>query len=89
MGRTSKPLRILVTDNQLLLWEEIAKLATQGHVVQGLFTEGEVSSAEWDLVLGPTCHMMTEAERPWLKDAVAAARKRRYGVPLTQEEDAS
>ena len=82
MGRTPKPLRILVIGRATYDWPEIQALAAQGHVI-----EWSDASPEPDLVLGPACHMMTEAERPWLKEAIAAARKRRYGVPLAQEEE--
>ena len=77
MGKTQKPLSILVTDPVMLEWKEIKELKSKLHEVCG---DGSVrwDPREFDLVLGPNCWMMDEAHRSYLKVAVEAARKKRY-----------
>ena len=76
MGKTSKPLSILLTTNRMWDWPGIRELSDKGHTVVTL--TNVVSAEEWDLVLGPNCWLMDEAHKPYLKQAVEAARKRRY-----------
>ena len=76
MGKTQKPLSILVTVRSMLDWPEIEELRLKGHTVGYL---GNVFTEEnWDLILGPNCWMMDEQHRLYLKVAVEAARKKRY-----------
>lgn len=84
MGRSSKPLTILVHPS-LAEWEEITKLREQGHLIH--VDDRQVT---YDLMLGPNAHRMSEAERKWFPNAIMEGRRRRYptkpGTPI--EEDA-
>jgi hypothetical protein len=79
MGRTPKPLRILHIG---LKWEELTALVTQGHTVDDantiVFGDGRANFADYDIILGPTCWLMDDAHRKYVKDAIAEARRRRY-----------
>lgn len=77
MGKTPKPLRILV-DQAIATWPEIEALKAKGHEV-------EVVDLGWDLVLGGACWRMNQALRRYLDVAVAAARKQRY--PKEKSDD--
>jgi hypothetical protein len=72
MSRTPKPLRIAVLA-PLDQWQELHDLGAQGHEVV-LLTGWE----SYDVILGPTCWLMDDAHRKYVKDAIAEARRRRY-----------
>ena len=71
MGKTPKPLRILVTDSTMLGWDEIVKLQKLGHHVARL-------AGHWDLVLGPNCRSMNEQLRAIFSLDIKEARARAY-----------
>ena len=73
MGRSPKPLRVLVHPD-IAQWAEFDTLRDQGHLIEQQLTPLD----EYDLVLGPTCWHMTPKHRKYLKDAVQAARSKRY-----------
>ena len=75
MGKTSKPLTLLV-DSRIKDWPELQALEAQGHALHWYEHEGW---DEYDIVLGPTCHRMSEHERPWLDEAIKEARRLKYG----------
>ena len=78
MGRTPKPLRILV-DPDIASWGEFAALREQGHTIVSGTEPSHSGGPDWnDLVLGPTCWHMTPKHRKYLPLAIAAARKQRY-----------
>lgn len=75
MGKTPKPLRILVLHG-LGLWPEWDPLKAQGHdVVFG----SDGPAWDYDLIVGPQAWHMTEKHKPYLEDAIKAARQVRYG----------
>ena len=78
MGKSSKRLRVLLTDAKMLEWPEVVKLTEQGYefdVVQDTTFGG----APIDLVIGPNAHLMSESNRPWFDRAILEGRCRRYG----------
>lgn len=75
LGKSSKPLRILV-HLDIAEWDEWEALRVQGHIVDTFVEATEVTT--YDLILGPTSWHMTHKHRPYLKDAIAAARRQRY-----------
>lgn len=84
MGRTSKPLRIVVLP-PVTNWPEVAALEAQKHDVfrvepgcDHLLIRDVLLQA--DVILGPTAHRMSEDEHKWLPAALAEARRRRYGM---------
>jgi hypothetical protein len=91
MGRSSKPLLIVITDKTLRDWPEMIAYHDQGHRViwAGDFA-WDTGEEKPDLVLGPSASRMSEAERKWLPNAIMEGRRRRYptkpGTPI--EEDA-
>lgn len=78
MGKTPKPLKI-VAFGGVQDWPELVKLAEQGHQIVSQPDFYDLSTA--DIVIGPTAHRMSESERPWLDEAIAEARRRRYLKP--------
>ena len=75
MGRTPKPLRILCIG----IWgDEFVKLSNQGHQVDKADLLDQVQFSEYDIILGPTCHLMDEQHRKYLLLALSEARRRRY-----------
>jgi hypothetical protein len=96
MGKTSKPLTIVVTDQALLDWPEMQAYQAQGHTIGTISGLVQTLGESWngacevvpvDLYLGPTAHRMSESERKWLKLAIAEARKRKYPKAHPDEED--
>ena len=75
MGKTPKPLKILVTDLDMIDWDEIQKLKDQNHIVH---TSEEYELSEYDLVIGPNCWRMDDALYPFLDLAIKEARARAY-----------
>jgi len=69
MGRTPKPLNILVIN--LPDWDEFKELSEQGHAISH-------QEAAWDVVIGPTCWLMDQDHRKYLDLAIKSARARRY-----------
>lgn len=79
MGRTPKPLHILTLPD-VAAWPEWEALRAQGHVivtVQDIFLN-TVGLLDMDLIVGTQAWHLTHKHRKYLKDAIAAARKRRY-----------
>ena len=81
MGKTSKPLHIIVTDKAMEVWPEVLKLGQQGHHVH--YFEGE----RLDLIIGPNAWQMDEELRKYLPLAVKAARARKAGKGVKHEVD--
>lgn len=69
-GKTNQPIVIMVP-TPWLERPEIKALAEQGHKV----VEGNL--AEYDLILGPQCHMFNDMMLDYLPAAIAGARKRK------------
>lgn len=70
MGRTSRPVKVLVSP-EMLEWDEVKALKDQGHEIES------GAMGDWDLVLGPNCWNMDDSlRRYFLTDAIPAARKR-------------
>ena len=76
MGRTSKPVKILVHPD-LMAWEEITALREQGHEIGTIDMWDDVKSLDdFDLILGPQAWNMDDSLRPYLlSHAIPAARK--------------
>ena len=72
MGKTSKPLSILV-EHSLGKTKEIEDLKEKGHNIV------TVQEHQYDLVLGPHCWRMTHELLPYLETAIKRARVERYG----------
>ena len=76
MGKSPKPLSILLTDPEMETWVEIEELRKKGHTVN---VDPSPSALEdFDIILGPTCWRMTSSLRKYFSVAIAAARKARY-----------
>ena len=77
MGRTPKPLRILVHPS-LMPWPEMDALKEQGHEV--VVGGGELTSfwVGFDPIFAPTAWLMTENHKKYLDVALKEARKRKY-----------
>ena len=76
MGKSPKPLKILVTDPYMGEWKEIDALAQQGHTIDAY--PGDTNLDQYDLVLGPRCWRMDDDLRPFLDLAIKEARARAY-----------
>ena len=79
MGRTSKPLKILVHPS-IKHWDEWSDLFEKGHTVMHA-----AELEDFDLVVGPTCWRLDQDHRPYVKLAIEAARKARY--PNAKKEE--
>ena len=77
MGKTSKPLYIVCTDDDVFNWPEVQKLKDQQHSVIRA-RDFAWDSLTPDIVMGPTAHRMSEHERRWLPNAIVEARRRKY-----------
>lgn len=81
MGKTSKPLTI-VAIGDVALWEELQKLADQGHTVWRITDNDDTMTGEVllkaDIVLGPNAWRMDPAHRDYLPLAIKEARMLRY-----------
>jgi len=75
MGKTSKPLHILVSDD-IFEWEEITTLISQGHRIDPGNYPKELDT--YDIILGPQCWRMDQDHREYLDLAISEARKVRY-----------
>ena len=79
MGKSPKPLTILCHPD-IAAWEEVVKLAEQGHTVivnSGQFVT-EVGTFTPDLILDPYAWRMDTQHRKYLPLAIAAGRAKRY-----------
>ena len=76
MGKTPKPLRIVVTDPAMMEWDEIKVLQGQGHTIQYMIQLA--SDPDIGLVLGPNVWRMNNELRPFLDLAIEEARARAY-----------
>ena len=78
MGRTPKPLRILILD-KLAEWNEFTTLIEQGHTIHiQRYVPSATPWVDYDIILGKNCWMMDESHRKYLNLAIAEARRRRY-----------
>ena len=73
MGKTSKPLTLLVHPS-MLAWEEIQALQAQGHTIVDA-----KDSALYDAILLPNAWRMMLELRPYLDLVIKEARKAKYG----------
>ena len=71
MGKTTKPLKILV-DEALFECPEVQELIARGHSIEW-FAPGEI-----DLILGPIMWRMNSQLIPWLSLAVKEAQHKKY-----------
>ena len=79
MGRTSKPLVILLTDPAMLQWTKFQELAAQGHQISSPSIVQEAN-----IVMGPTAHYLIPEMEKYADGALKAARERKY--PPKQKE---
>lgn len=92
MGRTSKPLRILVGDC-LADTAEIRELGEKGHVLFRMrdvvmpdpCVKDGIELSDFDLILSPNAWRMTPELIQFLDVAVKAARKEKYGGRASDE----
>jgi hypothetical protein len=81
MGKTSKPLTLLVAD-ELAESEPIKKLAAQGHIIHPMTDIAQL----YDLILAPNAQLMTEAHLRYLPEAIRRARVKRYAGKLEEAD---
>jgi hypothetical protein len=87
MGRTTKPLTLLVTDPEMLQWEGIIKLISQKHTVMTLNQWGDtVDRPEVDGVLGPDAWYIDKQHAPYFKNAIEAFRAKKYPNRKKEED---
>ena len=87
MGKTTKPLTIIITDPAIGKWGEWDALKTKGHrvgVLQDL-KSGSCQVDKVDLWVGPGCWCLDGQHRKYLPLAIAAARKAKF--PLRSKDD--
>ena len=83
MGKTPKPLRILV-DEVLLPWSEMDALEAQGHTVDVMTHETASNSsdaqhaADYDIIFSPKAWLMTAVHKKYHVQALKAARLVKY-----------
>lgn len=86
MGRTSKPLTILVAD-ELVNSEPVQELIAKGHDITtfshlcGQWDSDSIDPLDpntCDLIIGPQCQLMTVEHLPYLDEAVKRVRKAKY-----------
>ncbi len=75
MGATSKPLKIIVTDEALLTTPEFEKMAAQGHVVR---YHHMLDPEEVDIIFGPNARLMRLDMIQHLPVSVAGARAKKF-----------
>lgn len=73
MGKTPKPLTFILYP-PCSAWEEFTDLEAQGHTIIRRDEEPGV-----DMIMGATCHCMSEHERKYLTLAIGEARRIKYG----------
>ena len=79
MGTTSKPLRILVLDQDLYESPEVRALKDKGHPVHSVNEAHGTSVTDYDLILGRRAWYMDSKHLPYLeKVTVPAVRARVY-----------
>lgn len=76
MGKTSKPLNILV--HPLLDGDMFGELRDKGHMVHSTDSP-RLGLHDYDLILTPNAWRMTPQLLQYLDDAIKAARQARYG----------
>ena len=84
MGKSPKPLKILITDPELGRWGELTALVKQGHTIDlfpGDTNRDEYDLPVYDLILGPNCWRMDNTLRSFLDLAIKEARARAYPKP--------
>jgi hypothetical protein len=81
VGKSPKPLSIMVTDEAMLAWPEVVALKEQGHLVAA-FKDTMLSNVrsveDWDIIMGPNAWLMDDMHREYLPLAIKAARAVRY-----------
>ena len=79
MGKSQKPLTILCHPD-IAAWEEVQKLAEQGHRVLATTSwfENGIDDEGPDLILHPLAWRMDTQHRKYLPLAIAAGRAKRY-----------
>lgn len=94
MGRTPKPLVILVTDASMMEWQGIVALKEQQHNIFPLGPWADLPVEERlrlggpDLIMGPEAWYMDKQHAPYFDAAIKAARARRYPPkPGKKKED--
>lgn len=85
MGRTSKPLTILLTEDEMTAWPRFQELASQGHVVMTLsdILQDRLMTTP-DLVMGARAHYLAPGMEKLVDVALKGARSLRY-PPQTKE----
>jgi hypothetical protein len=79
MGKTPKPLVILLTDPAMLQWPVFQKLEAQGHQITSLnLVIDNYEAWEPDIVFGPTAHYLVPEMEKYVDEALKAARGRKY-----------
>lgn len=76
MGKSPKPLYIVAGD-PCLGWEELAKLAKQGHTVKDLM-DTDIDWGSVDVILDRRAWRMTNAHKTYLTLAIKEARMLKY-----------
>jgi len=84
MGRTNRPLTILVTDDTLYNHPTIQDLMVKGHEVIPLYLNYERNP---DMVMGANCWFMDVDHLLYLPITMKEARKRKYGTKEATKED--
>jgi hypothetical protein len=85
VGKTSRPLTILLTETELLNWPGFQKLASQGHTIltlDELLKDRLMTSP--NLVMGAKAHYLAPGMEKLVDIALKGARSLRY-PPKTKE----
>lgn len=75
MGRTAKPLTILLTDPVMLEWPEFTAMAAQGHRIVDMTDEW---CPDADLVMGTKAHYLQSGMAKMIPMAIKSARALKF-----------
>ena len=69
MGQTPKPMRLYVTDKEMLEWDVFKELSAKGNLVKQITLKANT------LVLGPGCHRLLKGMEKYVEVAIKSARQ--------------
>ena len=83
MGKTPKPLKILLLDPEMCEWEEFKALVAQGHTIKvAIASAGTIGSVagygDFDVILGPRAWYFTKGSRDFFQVMIDSVRARVY-----------
>ena len=69
MGQTPKPMRLFVTDKEMLTWDVFQELQAKGNLVKLIGLKANT------LILGPGCHRLLKGMEKYVEVAIKSARQ--------------